>query len=218
MLLRFFRRCIQVTGCVFVTGCLLVLAAPVHAARPAIVVLGDSLSAGYGLTQGAGWVDLLAQRVQRDKLDYDVVNASISGETTLGGRNRIGAVLDERKPAVVVVALGANDGLRGATVESTRANLAAIVAACRKAGARVLVVGMRIPPNYGPVYTRRFEAVFAEVARQQNAPLVPFLLAGFAEDRAMFQADGIHPLAAAQPRMLDNVYRRLRGMLQPRPR
>jgi acyl-CoA thioesterase-1 len=208
----------QLLCCVLVTACLLVPAAPAHAARPTIVVFGDSLSAGYGLPQGSGWVDLLAQRLQRDRLDYDVVNASISGETTAGGRGRIGAVLDAHKPAVVVVELGANDGLRGATVDSTRANLAAIVEACRKAGARVLVVGMRIPPNYGPVYTRRFEAVFAEVARQQNAPLVPFLLDGFAEDRAMFQADGFHPVAAAQPRMLENVYRRLRGLLLPRPR
>lgn len=198
--------------------CVIVLAAPAHAARPVIVVFGDSLSAGYGLPQGTGWVDLLAQRLERDKLDYQVVNASISGETTFGGRTRVGAMLDEHKPAVVIVGLGANDGLRGAAVEATRTNLVAIVSACRNAGARVLVVGMRIPPNYGPVYTRRFEAVFAEVARQQNAALVPFLLEGFAENRAMFQADGLHPTAEAQPRVLNNVYRRLRGMLLPRPR
>src|SRR5262245_53383373 len=133
---------------------LLSLAAfPAQAARQTIVIFGDSLSAGYGLSQGSGWVDLLGQRLQRDKLDYDVVNASISGETTLGGRNRVDGMLETHKPAVVVVELGANDGLRGATVESTRANLAAIVAACHKAGAKALVVGMRIPPNYGPVYT-----------------------------------------------------------------
>jgi acyl-CoA thioesterase-1 len=192
-------------------------AAPAHGAQ-AIVIFGDSLSAGYGLPQGAGWVDLLQQRLRREKLDYDIVNASISGETTFGGRNRIEAVLREHKPAVVVVELGANDGLRGNAIETTRANLAAIVAACRKAGAKVLVVGMRIPPNYGPVYTRRFEAVFAEVARQQNASLVPFMLDGFADRREMFQADGIHPNEQAQPRVLDNVYKRLRGLLQPRPR
>jgi acyl-CoA thioesterase-1 len=217
MLLRGLLRCIPGPGGVLLAG-LLVLAGPALADRPAIVVFGDSLSAGYGLPQGTGWVDLLAQRLQRDRLGYDVVNASVSGETTFGGRSRIGPVLEAHKPAVVVVELGANDGLRGATIDSTRANLAAIVAACHKAGARALVVGMRIPPNYGPVYTRRFEAVFAEVARQQNAPLVPFLLDGFADDRTMFQADGIHPVAAAQPRMLENVYRRLRGLLLPRPR
>ena len=193
------------------------LAIQAHGAQT-IVIFGDSLSAGYGLPQGAGWVDLLAQRLRRDKLDYDVVNASISGETTFGGRTRIEPVLGEHKPAVVVVELGANDGLRGATVESTRANLAAIVAASHRARAKVLLVGMRIPPNYGPVYTRRFEAVFAEVARQHNASLVPFMLEGFADRREMFQADGIHPNEQAQARILDTVYKRLRGLLSPRPR
>ncbi|HEX7811854.1 MAG TPA: arylesterase, partial [Burkholderiales bacterium] len=162
--------------------------------------------------------NLLEQRLRREKLDYDVVNASISGETTFGGRNRINSVLQEHSPAVVIVELGANDGLRGGAVETTRANLIAIVTACHKAGARVLLVGMRIPPNYGPVYTRRFEAMFAEVARQQNAALVPFMLEGFAEKREMFQADGIHPSAEAQPRVLDNIYKRLRALLLPRPR
>ena len=196
---------------------IVVIATPVHAG-PTIVVFGDSLSAGYGLAQGSGWVNLMEQRLKREKLDYAVVNASISGETTLGGRNRIDSVLQEHKPAVVIVQLGANDGLRGNAVETTRANLVAIVAACRKTGAKVLLVGMRIPPNYGPVYTRRFEAMFAEVARQQNTSLVPFMLAGFADNRAMFQADGIHPNAQAQPRMLDTIYKRLRGLLLPRPR
>lgn len=185
-------------------------------AGPTIVVLGDSLSAGYGLAQGEGWVALLEQRLQRDKLDYTVVNASISGETTLGGRNRLPALLLDHHPAIVIVALGANDGLRGNPLDDTRKNLIAIAQSSRKAGARVIVVGMRIPPNYGPVYTRRFEGLFAEVARQQNASLVPFLLQGFADDRAMFQADGLHPVAAAQPRMLDNVYHRLRPLLLPR--
>ena len=187
-------------------------------ASQTILVLGDSISAGYGLAQGEGWVALLEQRIQRDKLDYNVVNASISGETTLGGRNRIADVLAEHHPAVLIVALGANDGLRGNPLEETRRNLIAIVEAGRKAGAKVVVAGMRIPPNYGPVYSRRFEGLFAEVARQQNVSLVPFLLQGFAEDRKMFQADGIHPAAIAQPRILDNVYHRLRPLLSPRAR
>jgi acyl-CoA thioesterase-1 len=189
----------------------------VHASQT-ILVLGDSISAGYGLAQGEGWVALLAQRIQRDKLDYNVVNASISGETTLGGRNRIADVLTEHHPAVLIVALGGNDGLRGNPLEETRRNLIAIVEAGRKAGAKVVVAGMRIPPNYGPVYSRRFEGLFAEVARQQNVSLVPFLLQGFAEDRKMFQADGMHPVATAQPLILDNVYHRLRPLLSPRPR
>ena len=186
--------------------------APVHAART-ILVFGDSLSAGYGLPAGSGWVSLLEQRLKRDRLDYTIVNASISGETTLGGRNRIADALAEHKPAVVIVQLGGNDGLRGNSIEETRRNLIAIVGASRKAGAKVLLVGMRIPPNYGKVYTRRFEALFAEVARQQNASLVPFMLQGFADKPEWFQSDGIHPAVEAQPRILDNIYRRLRALL-----
>ena len=193
---------------------LLILTAvtPVHAART-ILVFGDSLSAGYGLPAGSGWVSLLEQRLKRDRLDYTIVNASISGETTLGGRNRIADALAEHKPAVVIVQLGGNDGLRGNSIEETRRNLIAIVGASRKGGAKVLLVGMRIPPNYGKVYTRRFEALFAEVARQQNASLVPFMLQGFADKPEWFQSDGIHPAVEAQPRILDNIYRRLRALL-----
>ncbi|MEK6209827.1 MAG: arylesterase [Pseudomonadota bacterium] len=189
--------------------------APAHAART-ILVFGDSLSAGYGLPTGSGWASLLEQRLKRDRLDYTVVNASISGETTLGGRNRIVAALAEHQPAVVIVQLGGNDGLRGNSIEDTRRNLIAIVEASRKSGAKVLLVGMRIPPNYGKVYTRRFEALYAEVARQQNASLVPFMLQGFADKREWFQSDGIHPAVEAQSRILDNIYRRLRALLAPR--
>lgn len=195
---------------------ILAFAAPARAAQT-ILVFGDSLSAGYGLPQDAGWVRLLERQLKRDRLGYRVVNASISGETTLGGRNRIGAALEEHQPAVVIVQLGANDGLRGNAIEDTRRNLIAIVEACRKSRARVVVVGMRIPPNYGPVYTRRFEALFTEVARQQNASLVPFMLQGFAEKRELFQSDGIHPNIEAQPRILDNIYRRLRPLLKQKP-
>ncbi len=199
---------------------LLLVIVPASAVRAAqtILVLGDSISSGYGLAQGEGWVALLEQRIQRDKLDYRVVNASISGETTLGGLNRVSAALEEHRPAVVIVELGGNDGLRGYPLEEIRRNLIAIVQACRKAGAKVVVAGMRIPPNYGPVYTRRFEGLFAEVARQQNVSLVPFMLQGFADDRKMFQADAFHPGAGAQSRILDNVYHRLRPLLVPRPR
>lgn len=194
---------------------ILTAVAPAHAART-ILVFGDSLSAGYGLPSGSGWVSLLEHRLKRDRLDYTVINASVSGETTLGGRNRIVAALTEHQPAVVIVQLGGNDGLRGNSIEETRRNLIAIVEASRKAGAKVLLVGMRIPPNYGKVYTRRFEALYAEVARQQNAALVPFMLQGFADKREWFQSDGIHPAIEAQPRILDNIYRRLRALLVPR--
>jgi acyl-CoA thioesterase-1 len=199
---------------------LLLVVVPALPARATqtVLVFGDSISAGYGLAQGEGWVALLEQRIQLDKLDYRVVNASISGETTLGGLNRIPAALTEHQPAVVIVALGGNDGLRGNPLEEIRHNLISIVAACRAAGAKVVVAGMRIPPNYGPVYARRFQGLFAEVARQQNASLVPFMLQGFADDRTMFQADGIHPAASAQPRILANIYYRVRPLLLPRPR
>jgi len=198
----------------------LLVVVPVSVARATqtIVVLGDSISAGYGLPQGEGWVALLEERIQRDKLDYRVVNASISGETTLGGLNRIAPLLEEYKPAVVIVALGGNDGLRGNALEGIRHNLIDIVAACRRTGAKVVIAGMRIPPNYGSVYTRRFQGLFAEVARQQNVSLVPFMLQGFADDPKMFQSDGIHPTAAAQPRILTNIYYRLRPLLLPQPR
>ena len=197
---------------------LIIVPAPAARAAQAILVLGDSISSGYGLAQGEGWVALLEQRIEREKLDYRVVNASIAGETTLGGLNRIAAAIEEHQPAVVVVALGGNDGLRGNSLDEIRRNLIAIVKACRMAGAKVVIAGMRIPPNYGPVYTRRFQGLFAEVARQQNVSLVPFMLQGFAENRNMFQADGIHPAAGAQPRILDNIYRRLRPLLLPRSR
>ncbi|MEO8165059.1 MAG: arylesterase [Betaproteobacteria bacterium] len=199
---------------------LLLIGVPATAARAAstILVLGDSISAGYGLAQGEGWVALLEQRLQRDELDYRVVNASISGDTTLGGRNRVAEALKEHQPAVVVVALGGNDGLRGNPLDETRSNLISIVEACRKAGAKVVIAGIRVPPNYGSVYSRRFQGLFAEVARQQNVSLVPFMFKGFAEDRTMFQDDGIHPNAAAQPRILYNIYHRLRPLLLPRPR
>jgi acyl-CoA thioesterase-1 len=197
---------------------LLILALSANAAiaadiAPVIMVFGDSLSAGYGLPQGAGWVNLLQQRLQREKLDYKVVNASISGETTFGGRNRIAAALEQHHPAVVIVELGANDGLRGASVETMRANLTAIATACRQHGARVLLVGMELPPNYGTDYVRKFRATFVSIAKAQHLPFVPFLLVGFADDPTQFQADGLHPVAGAEPRILDNVWKQLRPML-----
>lgn len=179
-----------------------------------ILIFGDSLSAGYGLPEGTGWTSLLEKRLAADNFDYRVVNASISGETTLGGRQRIAAALQEFAPTVILVALGANDGLRGNPIDAIRRNLIAIVDASRRSGARVILIGMRIPPNYGPVYTRRFQGVFSEVARQQNVSLVPFLLAGFADKREFFQSDGIHPAENAQDRILKNIYKTLRPLLR----
>ncbi|HLF39652.1 MAG TPA: arylesterase [Burkholderiales bacterium] len=196
-----------------VVACALALPAAASFAAT-ILVFGDSLAAGYGLPREQGWVHLLEQRVRVEKLDYKVVNASISGETTLGGRNRIDAALKAHRPAIVILELGANDGLRGARLEAIRSNLEAISDACRRANARVLLVGIRVPPNYGLPYAEKFEGVFSEVARSKKLPLVPFLLDGFSENRDLFQADGIHPSAAAQPLMLDTVWKELRPLLK----
>jgi acyl-CoA thioesterase I len=192
--------------------CGLGLAAASQAAT--LLVYGDSLSAAYGLPQEQGWVSLLERRLHAEKPDYKVVNASISGETTLGGRNRIAAALKTHRPAVVILELGANDGLRGSSLEATRANLEAIVDASRRAGARVLLVGIRLPPNYGMPYSEKFQQVYADVAKSRKIPLVPFLFEGFGDNREYFKADGIHPGAGAQAVMLDTVWKELKPLLK----
>ena len=200
-------------------GLLALLCAFVVVARPAateprnVLVFGDSLSAGYGMAASQGWVALLDQRLETREQGWDVVNASISGETTAGGVSRIDAALARTKPAVVVIALGANDGLRGLPLAQTRANLEKMVAASRKAGARVLLVGMRMPPNLGRAYTEGFEAHYRVVAKDEGATLLPFLLAPIAADRDAFQADNLHPTAAVQPRLLEHVWKALEPLL-----
>ena len=187
------------------------------AGTPVILVLGDSLSAEYGLKRGTGWVALLQQRLAREGMRAQVVNASISGDTTSGGRSRLPALLAQHKPTHVIIELGGNDALRGLALASTEDNLARMTQAAQKAGARVLLVGMEVPPNYGSDYTRRFSGLFEKVARQYKAGLVPFLLKGVADGpdaRAMFQADGIHPKAEAHPRMLENVWPELKKLLK----
>jgi acyl-CoA thioesterase I len=184
-----------------------------RAQTPVILVFGDSLSAGYGLPQGKGWVDLLQQRLQEQRFEYRVVNASISGETTLGGRNRLAQALSEHRPRVVIIELGPNDALRGQPLQPMRENLEQMVRSSQAARAKVLVVGMRIPPNYGPDYTKKFHDTFAAVSKSTGVPLVPFLLEGFAERRELFQNDGIHPDVEAQALMLENVWKVLRPML-----
>jgi acyl-CoA thioesterase-1 len=187
------------------------------AGTPVVLVVGDSLSAEYGLKRGTGWVALLEQRLAQEKIAAKVVNASISGDTTSGGRARLPALLAQHRPTHVVVELGANDALRGLPLASTQDNLAHMVQAAQKAGARVLLVGMQVPPNYGGDYTRKFAGVFTQVARQYKTGLVPFLLAGVAdapEARELFQPDGIHPRAEAHPRILDNVWPELKKQLK----
>jgi acyl-CoA thioesterase-1 len=181
---------------------------------PTLLVLGDSLSAGYGLSPGQGWVDLLQRKLAAQGYRHKVVNASISGDTTAGGRSRIGPALAAHHPRVVIVELGANDGLRGTTLETVRANLDYIVATAQRAGAQVLVAGMRLPPNYGPVYVSQFAALFAEVATARKVALVPFLMEGFADRPELFQPDRIHPTAQAQPLMVENVWPTLVRLLK----
>jgi acyl-CoA thioesterase I len=193
---------------------LMMLMLPATGSAATIMIYGDSLSAGYGLPRQANWTNLLLQRLHDESFDYKIVNASISGETTLGGKNRIAQALSAHNPEIVIVALGANDGLRGQSLDTMRANLDAIIQTCVKRKVRVLLVGMRLPPNYGAAYTEKFHAVFRDLAKRRKLPLAPFLLDGFADNAAMFQADGIHPAAQAQPLMLDNVWKVLRPMLR----
>ncbi|MFY9509873.1 MAG: arylesterase [Rubrivivax sp.] len=207
-----------------VAHCSLLLAA--LGARPAkaqparakkLLVVGDSLSAEYGLQRGSGWVALLAARIGRDKLPWDVVNASISGDTTSGGRSRLAPLLAQHKPALVVIELGGNDALRGLPLAMTQANLTEMARAAKAAGAKPVIVGMAVPPNYGKKYGDDFFALFAQVAKAEGAALVPFLLHGVADipdAETMFQPDRIHPKAEAHPRMLDNVWPVLKPLLR----
>ncbi|MCX7960885.1 MAG: arylesterase [Burkholderiales bacterium] len=191
------------------------MCAPARAAQT-LLVYGDSVSAAYGIAEQRGWVALLAARLKRERADYIVVNASISGETTAGGLARLPKALAAHRPAIVVLALGGNDGLRGLPVAQMRQNLVRMIEQCRSAGARVLVAGMRLPPNYGPDYTRAFEAAFAEAAKAGGAALLPFLFEGFGERDEYFQPDRIHPNEAAQPLIAENVLRALRPLLGAR--
>ena len=183
-------------------------------APPVLLVLGDSVSASYGLAAGQGWVTLLSQRIKAEGYRYTVVNGSISGDTTAGGRARLPALLDQHKPAIVVLELGGNDALRGGNLAATRANLDAMVSATQSAAAKALIVGMQLPPNYGPAYVRDFNALFADVAKAKRVPIVPAFFAGFGDDLALFQPDRIHPTAEAQAKLLDNVWPVLQPMLR----
>ena len=179
-------------------------------------MLGDSLSAAYGIRLDQGWVALLQARLRAKGYGHRVVNASSSGETTGGALARLPRALTTHRPAVVIVELGGNDGLRGLPVADVRANLESIMTLSQQAGARILLVGMRIPPNYGPSYTRDFERMYADLARRRAVAHVPFLLANVALDENLMQDDGLHPNAAAQPRLLETVWKPLEPLLRPR--
>ena len=189
-----------------------------HAATPdTILIVGDSLSAEYGLRRGTGWVPLLVKQLALEKKTANVVNASISGDTTSGGRSRIGALLATHKPSVVVIELGGNDALRGLPLDMTASNLTAMTQAAKKAGAKVLLLGLQVPPNYGGAYGATFSGLFAKVAQAENVALMPFFLKGVADVpdvAAQFQADRIHPNEQAQPKMLANVWPELKKLLR----
>ncbi|MBI5891723.1 MAG: arylesterase [Nitrosomonadales bacterium] len=177
-----------------------------------ILVFGDSLSAGYGIARDDSWVSLLQQVLNKGHPRFKVVNASISGETTSGGLRRIGKALREHNPAVVIVELGANDGLRGTAIAETEKNLNRIILQAKQSKAKVLLLGIRIPPNYGPDYTKQFRALYSRLSRKHNIALVPFMLNGIPPDQ--FQADNLHPNAAAQPQILKNVLPELMPLLR----
>jgi acyl-CoA thioesterase-1 len=195
---------------------LLLAAALAHSAPKTVLVLGDSLSAEYGLTRGSGWVALLEQKLKAEKIDATIVNASISGETTSGGRTRLPALLAQHHPALVVIELGANDALRGLPLAAAEANMRAMVEMARKNNAQVLLVGMRMPPNYGRDYTERFFSMYKTVATQLKTPLVPFMLEGVAEKPALFQVDRLHPTAQAHPAILANIWPKFLPLVKAR--
>ena len=199
----------------FVLVVLWLAAVSANAATPVILVFGDSISAGYGLPRvEQGWAALLQAKLKQEGYGYEVVNASVSGETTAGGLARLPRALNLHHPQIVILELGGNDGLRALPVAQMRENLARMAELAATAGAKVLLLGMRIPPNYGPEYTAEFSRVYADLARDQKLPVVSFLLNGIAQKPDLMQADGIHPNQAGQPKLLDAVWPALKPLLQ----
>ncbi len=194
---------------------LLLLVLPATVSAHIILIVGDSLSAAYGIPVEQGWVSLLQQRLDTEGYPYRIVNASISGDTTANARARLLQALDSHQPAVVLLELGGNDGLRGLSLAEMKGNLAAMIASVRQAGARLLLIGVQLPPNYGPVYTQRFQAVYRELAREQEITLLPSLVDGIGTEQELMQRDGIHPNAIAQPLIRDRVWKELLPLLEP---
>ncbi|MBM1186937.1 arylesterase [Pseudomonas lundensis] len=197
----------------FVSAALALMCMAQNAAAGTILIVGDSISAGFGLDTRLGWVSLLEQRLEREGHDDRVINASISGDTSAGGQARLPALLTEHKPDVVIVELGGNDGLRGQPPAQLQQNLAAMIDTAKTAGAKVLLLGMQLPPNYGPRYTEAFAGVYTQLADEKQIALVPFFLEGVGGHPELMQADGLHPAAAAQQLLLDNVWPALKPLL-----
>ena len=185
-----------------------------YSASKTIVVLGDSLSAEYGLARGTGWVALLEQRIAQNKLSANVINASISGETTSGGKARLGSLLKKTRPDILIIELGGNDALRGLALSASEKNFRDMIYMANLVKTKVLLIGMRIPPNYGKDYTKQFFSIYARVAKDTKSTLVPFLMEGVADKPELFQADRIHLLAAAHPTLLDNIWPQLQNLLK----
>lgn len=198
---------------IMLTFTLASFAVSAYSASKTIVVLGDSLSAEYGLERGRGWVSLLQQRLTTEKIPANIINASISGETTSGGRSRLSALLAKHKPDVVIIELGANDALRGLPLSATQENLLTMIKGAKDIKAKVLLIGMQIPPNYGGDYMRQFSALFPKVAKDTNSALVPFMLKGVAEKPELFQADRIHPNETAHPVIFNNIWPFLKPLI-----
>lgn len=192
---------------------LIAFSASAETTKPVILVYGDSLSAAYGLSQKDGWVALLSQRLAHNQYPHKVINASISGETTFGGATRIDRTIKQLNPDIIIVELGGNDGLRGLPLTDSKTNMEKILRASNKANAKILLIGMRLPPNYGRDYTEKFHAMYATLAKQYKTELVPFMLEGVIDSRDNFQADNIHPTAKVQPQILDNIWQPLLPML-----
>jgi acyl-CoA thioesterase-1 len=210
-----FRQCLQMRS--RLCGLLLALLSlpTLHAApQPIILVFGDSISAAYGIRVEEGWVALLQRKLATQGYGYRVVNASVSGETTGGGLARLPRALERHRPAILILELGGNDALRGLPLEDVRSNLDGMIRKSEAAGAHVVLAGMRMPPNYGPRYSQEFQAIYADLSRQHELPLIPFVLEGVALDDALMQADGMHPNAKAQPLLLDRVWPRLEPLLE----
>lgn len=193
---------------------LVLFATSAYSASKTVLVLGDSLSAEYGIARGSGWVSLLEKRLREEKIDASIINASISGETTSGGKARLPTLLDQHRPSVVVIELGGNDGLRGLPLGAAESNLRAMINQSQKANAKVLLIGMRIPPNYGRDYTEKFFSLYGKLSSEAKIPLVPFLLEGVADQPQLLQSDRIHPQADAQSVMLRNIWPHLKPLLK----
>lgn len=217
MFFHFFLKSILKSNTVLISACFLgfvALSLQASAANQKILVFGDSLSAAYGISQSQGWVALLQNKLREEKLPYEVINASISGETTSGGLTRMDATLKQIQPQIVILELGANDGLRGLPAKTTRDNLAGMLQKIKTSGAQVLLLGMKMPPNYGAKYATEFSAIYPQLATTHKTALVPFMLEHVAAMPELIQLDGLHPNALAQPIILDNIWPKLKRLLK----